>query len=186
MAAFLILLALLSLAPHLVEGGADPVVVQCSPFPPNNSFVFPPPVVTTVQWNNYSYGMLCGMQSTDPMDATFVAWAGYAFTMSGPLHEATHGLLATTSSGTLASIGPWKQPWPVQEGIDLGEGGFDAGCYSSSERTNYTAIFYTAYCSEDGPCGCIASYPLEVSSRARRSRVRPNLTVTTRVVAPGA
>lgn len=171
-----LLVGLAVMFPTVVTAGSDPILIPCARLPDTKNYTFPPPIVTTVQWNNYSVGMICGMQPVDPLDSMFVAWAGNAFSMGGGDREyAYRSLLVSTAAGTSPTWGAWRQAWPVQEGINLGEGGFDAGCYSSSAVGNYSALFYSVVCSEDGPCGCIASYPLEASSK----RAKPIVNVTT-------
>jgi hypothetical protein len=159
-------------APLRAAAGADSVVVPCAHLSSNATAVFPPPVVTTISWNDYSNGMICGVMSADPLDPLFVAWAGRANSMSGPREYALRNILVSTAAGFNTASGPgaWRQPWPSQEGINLFEGGLDVGCWSSSTLANTSAIVLTAYCSGNGPCGCIASYPLEVAVRPGDAR----------------
>jgi hypothetical protein len=153
-----------------VSGDSSAIAVPCSPMPNSTAeAVFPPPLIHAVQWNDYSVGMICGIQSADPLDAFFLAWIGGPRTMNTTY--AISNLYASSVSGFSASSGPWKMPWPVQDGVELvDEGGFDVGCYSSSSRVGGSgvALVYAVGCSGDGACGCVASYPLEVPGTRRR------------------
>jgi hypothetical protein len=106
--------------------------------------------------------MICGIQSADPLDAFFLAWIGGPRTLN--TSRAMESLYVSAASGFSPSSGPWKLPWPVQDGVELvDEGGFDVGYYSSSSRVGGSgaALVYSTYCIGDGvPCGCIASFPI--------------------------
>ena len=149
-------------------------IVPCNVMPEGGNPTFPPPIFASIEWNKYSYGMVCGLQSIDPLDSLFVGFIGQVFSMN--TSHATQDLVSTISSG-FNTNGMWKSPWAVQDGIFFNPGGFDVACYSSSKTMNLSAFVYSAGCSEDGPCGCVASYPLEVTSNT----TKVTMTVTHRV-----
>ena len=157
-----------------IYGMAGANIVPCNQMPEGGNPTFPPPIFASIEWNKYSYGMVCGLQSIDPLDSLFVGYIGQVFSMN--TSYATRDLVSTVSSG-FNTNGMWKSPWAVQDGISFYPGGFDVACYSSSKTMNLSAFVYSALCSEDGPCGCVASYPLEVTSHT----TKVTMTVTQKV-----
>lgn len=131
-----------------VYAGTDSQVVQCLPYPSSNKdLIFPPPKITSIEFNNYSYDMICGMAPVDPTDANYIAWFSPIHLLNiGPQH------IQVSVAGGFIPGGPnggyWRIPWPVQDGINMLMGGYDIGCYSSSSLLNYSMVVYTAYCSE--------------------------------------